>query len=238
MEQIPVTITVRGEQRQGGEIACDPPWHVEFAEIYNILSNQAHICPSEDWHPQAGCLISSYADGRKIAVYCAETLPDKKTVEDFLTYIHQYHSSYLQILVAVREGRQKDGNRWWFPEECDLNTLQKRKDLSDCELIDMAHRQYGEGLIPRVDLHIDLGIEICASEDVEMCEHDTFAGACGAAGIYDGGKVILLGFILVENPLLYLGVDDADSRGECEMLLILYHDVLRNMEEVLDPEKL
>ena len=96
------------QQRQGDEIACDPPWHVEFAEIYNILSNQAHICPSEDWHPQAGCLISSYADGRKIAVYCAETLPDKKTVEDFLTYIHQYHSSYLQILVAVREGRQKD----------------------------------------------------------------------------------------------------------------------------------
>ena len=96
------------EQRQWGEIVGDPPWHVEFAEIYNILSNQAHIRPAEDWHPQASCLISSYADGKKIAVYCTETLPDRKAVDDFLGYIHQYHANYLQILVAIKLGRQPD----------------------------------------------------------------------------------------------------------------------------------
>ena len=85
----------------------------------------------------------------------------------------------------LREGRQKDGNRWWFPEECNLNTLQKRKDLSDCKLIDMAHRQYGEGLIPRVDLHIDIGIQVSAPEEILMCQHYTLACTCRSACIYD-----------------------------------------------------
>lgn len=94
------------QQHPGNEITCDLPWHEEFAEIYNLLSNQAHIRPAEDWHPQASCLISSYADGQKIAVYCTETLPDRKVVDNFLRYIHQYHPNYLQILVAIKAGRQ------------------------------------------------------------------------------------------------------------------------------------
>ena len=86
----------------------DPPWHLEFAAIYTLLSNQAHINPETDWHPQARCFLSTYADGQRIAIYCAETRPDEETVDAFLAYIRQYHTSYLQVIVAVKQGEGED----------------------------------------------------------------------------------------------------------------------------------
>lgn len=88
------------------EITDELPWHLEFAKIYSLMSNQAHINAAEDWHPLQHCLISSYANQHKIAIYCTATVPNNDDLDNFLTYIHQCHSKYLKIIVAVKEGQR------------------------------------------------------------------------------------------------------------------------------------
>ncbi|MCM1136180.1 MAG: NACHT domain-containing protein [Clostridium sp.] len=93
---------------QNNQISGEIAWHIEFAKIYKLMSNQAEIHPQNDWHPQQRCFISTYAVFHKIAIYCCSDIPDKKELSSFLSYIRKLHDKYFQIIVAVKNGSQKD----------------------------------------------------------------------------------------------------------------------------------
>lgn len=86
----------------------DLPWHMEFAKIYSLMSNQARIEVKEDWHALQHCFISSYAGNQKIAVYCAVVMPSDQEIDAFWAYIHRLHPNYFKIIVAVKEGARAD----------------------------------------------------------------------------------------------------------------------------------
>lgn len=85
------------------EITREMPWHIEFAKMYSIMSNQTKIDPDNDWHALQHCYISSCADKHNIAVYCSATLHSVGDVMQFLQYIFQINSSYLLVIIAVKE---------------------------------------------------------------------------------------------------------------------------------------
>jgi len=92
----------------GSEAVDQLPWHLEFAKIYSIMSNQAHIDPAKDWHPQQHCFISDYAGEHKLAIYCTVNMPRRDELEQFAAYIRQFQVSYFKIIIAVKEGQQDD----------------------------------------------------------------------------------------------------------------------------------
>lgn len=96
-----------GEYQENPE-ADKIPWHMEFARIYTLMSNQAEIHPQNDWHAQQHCYISTYSQSHKIAIYCSDTLPDKNELTAFLSYIFRLHDNYLHIIAAVKEGDCED----------------------------------------------------------------------------------------------------------------------------------
>lgn len=110
-------------------------WHIEFAKMYMLLSNQAHIDVENDWHQQEHCFISAYADKHKVAIYCASNIPSADTVRAFLEYIHWMNSDYLHIVIAVKEGEQGDyqetccGKNVEYMFKC--NALDKLVDFTD-----------------------------------------------------------------------------------------------------------
>lgn len=89
-----------------GQAADTLPWHLEFARIFSLMSNQTHINPETDWHPQQRCFISDYAGEHKLAIYCVSAMPDSRDLDRFLAYIRQIHTSYFQVIAAVKEGAQ------------------------------------------------------------------------------------------------------------------------------------
>lgn len=90
------------------EVGNELPWHLEFARIYSIMSNQAHIDPTEDWHPQQHCFISTYASTYKLAIYCVSNMPNRDELEQFAAYICQFQTSYFKVIIAVKEGQRED----------------------------------------------------------------------------------------------------------------------------------
>lgn len=95
------------EERKGNTITNEQPWNREFAQIYSIMSNQVHIDVDHDWHPMAKCFISDYAF-RKIAIFCTKQKPEEKEVVSFLEYIHTINPSYFRIIIAVKNGSDKN----------------------------------------------------------------------------------------------------------------------------------
>lgn len=81
-------------------------WHIEAARMYMLMENQAKIDIKEDWHIQQHCFISSYADSKKIAIYCVNNIPSPYEITSFLRYIYQLNKEYFRVVVAVREGKR------------------------------------------------------------------------------------------------------------------------------------
>lgn len=140
-----------------GQAADTLPWHLEFAKIFSLMSNQAHIDPAKDWHPQQRCFVSDYAGKHKIAVYCASAMPDSRELDRFLGYIQRLHTSYFKVIAAVREGTQADftasqnGQAIEFMFKC--NALKKLVDFTEYyRSIDVL---YAQPLMERTDVHIE-----------------------------------------------------------------------------------
>lgn len=137
-------------------ITGELPWHIEFARIYSIMSNQAHINVKKDWHPQAHCFISEY-DEKKIAVYCSHKKPKEEEIYSFLEYIHKIHSRYLQIIVAIKDCDQENyeadvaGNKvqFMFKEKA----LEQLVDFS--EYYDAIETLYKRPIMSRSSLRIE-----------------------------------------------------------------------------------
>lgn len=90
------------------EITNETPWHLEFADIYSLMSNQAHIDKAKDWHALNRCYISSFADEKRIAIFCSLLVPTPAEVDTFLDYIYQHHNAFYEIIIAVKEGKRED----------------------------------------------------------------------------------------------------------------------------------
>lgn len=95
------------------------PWHLEFARIYSIMSNQAHIDPDKDWHPQQHCFISTYAGEYKLAIYCVSNIPNRDEREQFIAYIRRFQTNYFKVIIAVKEGKRAD-----FEDSLDEQTIE------------------------------------------------------------------------------------------------------------------
>ncbi len=91
-------------------ITNELPWHIEFARIFSIMSNQVSIHPGSDWHASNHCFISPYAEKYMIAIYCSIEMPGVSEVAQFLTYIHQFNQRYSSQIIAVKNnpGNVKD----------------------------------------------------------------------------------------------------------------------------------
>lgn len=93
---------------QENHITNELAWHIEFARMYMLISNQAHIDMKNDWHAEQHCFISSYADNLNIAIYCRNSFPAREEVLSFLNYIYRFHNDYFRVIVAVKEGSKED----------------------------------------------------------------------------------------------------------------------------------
>lgn len=91
----------------GSEITGDLPWHIEFAEMYSLMSNQVHIDIETEWHAFKQCFITTDSRNHNIAIYCTIFEPSEQDLNNFLTYIFQQNETYQHIIVAVKNG-QKD----------------------------------------------------------------------------------------------------------------------------------
>lgn len=116
-------------------ITNEPAWHIEFAKIYTLMSNQACIDVTNDWHAQQHCFISSYSGIHKIAVLCSNEVPSDDDVMAYLDYIRQMHDRFFHIIVAVKIGDQEDYNRTFGGVQVEYifkqNALDKIVDFSE-----------------------------------------------------------------------------------------------------------
>ena len=109
------------------EITNEAPWHLEFAEIYSLMSNQANIDKVKDWHALNHCYISSFSNGKKIAILCSLNVPTPAEVNTFLNYIHQHYSTFYEIIIAIKEGNHTDT---FQPESTDITYIFKDEALN------------------------------------------------------------------------------------------------------------
>lgn len=100
-------ISIPDEEMEVNSITNELPWNREFARIYSIMSNQAHIDIERDWHEQQKCFISNYSS-HKIAILCNNEKPESNEIISFLEYIHTINSQYLRIIIAVKEGDDRN----------------------------------------------------------------------------------------------------------------------------------
>lgn len=146
------------------------PWHMEFAHIYRIRSNQAQIDLERDWHADQHCFICSYATYKKMAAYCADTMPSDTQIKTFLKYVYQLNSSYFKIIVAIKEGLERsytqriDGMQLEFLFKEDL--LDKLVDFTGYyrAIDDLYHKPLPQGSEMRIeDVYVDLNC--CVGEE-------------------------------------------------------------------------
>lgn len=103
------------------DITEEIPWHIEFSEIYSIISNQVKINKNTDWHANNHCYISDYSSKKhKIAIFCSLKKPTDTQVQDFIKYIYKLYNNYFYIIIAVKENdlQEKD-----YTCRCDENEL-------------------------------------------------------------------------------------------------------------------
>lgn len=93
---------------QENNITSELAWHIEFARMYTLISNQAHIDIKNDWHAEQHCFISSYADSLRIAICCLNSLPEREEALSFLHYIRRFYDDYFHIIIAVKEDGGED----------------------------------------------------------------------------------------------------------------------------------
>lgn len=93
------------------DITEEIPWHIEFAEIYSIISNQVKINKSVDWHAHNRCFISDYGTQQhKVAILCCLNIPTDVQLESFLNYIYKLNDNYLYIIAAIKENTHQEKN--------------------------------------------------------------------------------------------------------------------------------
>lgn len=123
------------EEQPENDFTRELVWHIEFARMYRLMSNQAHIDEKNDWHQQEHCFISSYMDNHKIAIYCTDSIPTEQQIKDFLDYIFNFNEEYFRIIVAVRDGEERNYKECTDGQEIEYifkkNALDQLVDFSD-----------------------------------------------------------------------------------------------------------
>lgn len=162
------------EEYQENEITKELPWHIEFAKIYMLMSNQAHIDVKQDWHSQEHCFISSYSAEHKIAIYCSSRVPSDEQVEAYIAYIHQLHKTYFRIVVAIKEGGGKDYVRSVGGEQIEYifkeNALDRLVDFS--EYFRAVEALYNQPLMGSTQFTIeDVYVEPVCAEGMNGADH-------------------------------------------------------------------
>lgn len=127
-------ISIADEEIEENSITNESVWKMEFAMIYSLMSNQAHIDVEKDWHSMHNCFVSEYAS-KKIAIFCTNQKPEKQEVIAFLEYIHTINPDYFRIIVAVKNGMEKDFKEWFGMYEVEYifkeNALDHLVDFSE-----------------------------------------------------------------------------------------------------------
>lgn len=82
-------------------------WYMEFSKIYMLMVSQVKIDLENDWHAQQHCLISSYVESNKIAIFCSDNDPTENEINSFLEYIFQLNKKYFFIIVAIKESKER-----------------------------------------------------------------------------------------------------------------------------------
>lgn len=128
------------QETEENSITNERLWYKEFADIYSIMSNQAHIDIDHDWHKDNKCFISEYAS-QKIAICCENDKPDRSRVLSFLEYIHALNPRYFRIIIAVKNGDEKNYKEQFG--DCQVEYIFKENALDD--MVDFSEYYYALG---------------------------------------------------------------------------------------------
>ena len=119
---------------------------------------------------------------------------------------------------------------WWLTKESDLQALHKAEKMGNSKLIAMAHRQDRQH--SHALFYIDVGIRafICTNQKILMCQHHTFAAACGSTGEDDGSYIILFWNGRIQKFMVKVMVLERNARSILEGISFRKG---RNMDQVI-----
>lgn len=125
------------DEISSNDITEEIPWHIEFAEIYSIISNQVKINKNTDWHANYHCFIADYGlENHKVAILCYLKRPTDLQIQSFIEYIYKLHNKYFYIIIAIKENDLQENNYIYKYNENEIHLLFKNNCLES--LVDFS----------------------------------------------------------------------------------------------------
>ena len=95
-------------QKNPGEVVFGdgetiPPWHQEFAAIYQILDPRVSITEKNHWYAENNCYVFPFDKEQYVAALVCDTMPNEDKQEVFLRFLNRLGYKYFRVIIAVKD---------------------------------------------------------------------------------------------------------------------------------------